>query len=141
MLRVKELREAKGLQQKELAIDLGVSQPTISDWESGRKIPSANSTQKLADYFEVSIDYLLGRTDPIEQRAKNTLFKHMALSAKAQMAEGEKPTPGDGDGRGVNVVQVAGRDGSFYERKLSDSQREMLIQMLDNLKSVDDENV
>lgn len=68
MVRVRELREAKGMQQKELAIDLHVSQPTISDWESGRKIPSARSTQKLADYFGVSIDYLLGR----EETEKNT---------------------------------------------------------------------
>ena len=63
MIRVRELREAKGIPQKELAIDLCVSQPTISDWESGRKVPSAKSTQKLADYFEVSTDYLLGRTE------------------------------------------------------------------------------
>lgn len=63
MVRIRELREAKGMQQKELAIDLHVSQPTISDWESGRKIPSARSTQKLADYFGVSIDYLLGREE------------------------------------------------------------------------------
>lgn len=61
MNRIKELREKAGKQQKELAIDLGVSQPTVSDWESGRKIPSAKSTSKLADYFQVPIDYLLGR--------------------------------------------------------------------------------
>ena len=60
-MRVRELRESRGLQQKDLAIDLCVSQPTISDWESGRKVPSAKSTQKLADYFGVTIDYLLGR--------------------------------------------------------------------------------
>lgn len=63
MIRIKELREAKGIQQKELAIDIGVSQPTVSDWESGRKVPSAKSTQKLADYFGVSVDYLLGRSE------------------------------------------------------------------------------
>lgn len=63
MIRVRELRESRGIQQKELAIDLGVSQPTVSDWESGRKVPSAKSTAKLADYFGVSVDYLLGRTD------------------------------------------------------------------------------
>lgn len=61
MNRIKELRERAGKQQKELAIDLGVSQPTVSDWESGRKVPSAKSTSKLADYFQVPIDYLLGR--------------------------------------------------------------------------------
>lgn len=63
MIRVKELREQRKMQQKELAIDLHVSQPTISDWESGRKVPSARSTQLLADYFGVTVDYLLGRSD------------------------------------------------------------------------------
>ena len=86
MLRVRELREAKGIQQKELAIDLGVSQPTVSDWESGRKVPSAKSTAKLADNFGVSVDYLLGREnekkptpvsgdglDPLDQRLNELL--------------------------------------------------------------------
>lgn len=67
MIRVRELREARGMQQKELAIDLHVSQPTISDWESGRKVPSARSMQKIADYFGVSLDYLLGRNDEKEK--------------------------------------------------------------------------
>lgn len=70
MIRIRELREEKGMQQKELAIDLCVTQPTISDWESGRKTPSARSTQKLADYFNVSIDYLLDRTDQKETPAR-----------------------------------------------------------------------
>ena len=63
MNKIRELREASGKQQKDIAIDLGVSQPTVSDWENGRKIPSAKSTSKLADYFGVSIDYLLGRDE------------------------------------------------------------------------------
>ena len=67
MIRIRELREAKGMQQKELAIDLCVSQPTISDWESGRKVPSARSTQKLASYFNVTTDYLLGKEEESER--------------------------------------------------------------------------
>lgn len=63
MLRIKELREQREIQQKELAIDLGVTQPTISNWELGRKLPSAKLTQKIADYFGVSVDYVLGRDD------------------------------------------------------------------------------
>ena len=63
MKRIRELREQKGLEQKHLAIDLGVSQPTVSDWESGRKTPSAKRMQLIADYFNVSIDYLLSRSD------------------------------------------------------------------------------
>ena len=61
--KIRELRESLQKQQKDLAIDLVVSQPTISDWESGRKQPSSKSVAKLADYFGVSIDYLLGRID------------------------------------------------------------------------------
>ena len=60
MNRIKELRESKGVQQKEMAIDLGVTQPTISNWELGIKVPSAKNTRMLADYFGVSVDYLLG---------------------------------------------------------------------------------
>lgn len=63
VIRIKELRESRGLQQKDLAIDLGVTQPTISGWESGIKVPSAHNTQKIADYFHVSVDYLLGRDE------------------------------------------------------------------------------
>ena len=63
MNKSKELREKRGIPQKALAIDLGVTQPTICDWESGRKVPSAKSTAKLADYFGVSTDYILGRED------------------------------------------------------------------------------
>ena len=61
MNRIKELREAKGIPQKALAVDLNVSQPTVSAWEKGTKIPSAKSTEKLSSYFGVSMDYLLGR--------------------------------------------------------------------------------
>lgn len=60
MIRIKELREERGIPQKQLAIDLHVSQPTVSDWESGKKTPSAKNTKRIADYFSVSIDYLLG---------------------------------------------------------------------------------
>jgi len=63
MNQLKTLREQKGLGQKELAAAIKVSQPTISDWENGRKTPSAKSTAKLADYFQVTVDYLLGRCD------------------------------------------------------------------------------
>lgn len=64
MNKIKELREKIGLPQKTFAADLGVTQPTVSDWESGRKVPSAKSTAKIADYFGVSVDYILGREEP-----------------------------------------------------------------------------
>jgi transcriptional regulator with XRE-family HTH domain len=65
MNRIRELRENMEMQQKELAIALKVSQPTISDWESGRKLPSAKSTMKLASFFKVSVEFLTGNSDAL----------------------------------------------------------------------------
>ena len=58
---VKELRKKKGVQQKELAIEIGVTQPTVSDWESGKKDPSGERLQKLAAYFGVDELVILGK--------------------------------------------------------------------------------
>lgn len=63
MNKIRQLREQRGMQQKELALELNVSQPTVSDWEAGRKIPSAKSTMKLAKFFSVSVEYLMGDTE------------------------------------------------------------------------------
>lgn len=70
MVRIKDLRKARGLSQKEIAIDLHVSQATVSAWESGTKKMSNASAAKVADFFDVSMDYLLGRTDA---DTKNTM--------------------------------------------------------------------
>ena len=70
MNRIKTLRKNKNLTQVELAKIMGVAQNTLSTWESGRYEPDISATAKLADFFEVSIDYLMGRSD-IPQKAKN----------------------------------------------------------------------
>ena len=61
MNRIKELRQIKGLTQKELAGCLSVSDSTLSYWERGNYEPDHNNLIKLADYFNVTTDYLLGR--------------------------------------------------------------------------------
>ena len=58
---VKELRKKRGIQQKELAIEIGVAQPTVSDWESGKKDPSGERLKKLSDYFGVDELIILGK--------------------------------------------------------------------------------
>ena len=63
MIRLKELRTQRGLNQTDLAKAIGIAQPTLSGWESEKfQIDDANKI-KLADYFGVSIDYLMGRND------------------------------------------------------------------------------
>lgn len=61
---IKKAREAAGKSQKEIAITLGVSAPTVSDWEAGKMFPSAKNLVQLADYLNVSTDYLLGHEKP-----------------------------------------------------------------------------
>ena len=61
--RLKQLREAKNLTQLRLAMELNVSQETISGYEIGKAVPPAEMLIKLADTLDTSVDYILGRTD------------------------------------------------------------------------------
>lgn len=58
---VRELRKRKGVQQKELAIAVGVSQPTVSEWEANKKDPSGERLKKLAEFFGVDELVVLGK--------------------------------------------------------------------------------
>ena len=61
--RIKLLREEKEISQLDLAKLLNVNNSTLSQYEAGNRTPSDEIKMKIADYFGVSIDYLLGRTD------------------------------------------------------------------------------
>lgn len=61
--RVKQLRKDHGLKQGELGEIVGLSLQAISDIERGHRTTSIDKLVALADYFNVSIDYLVGRTD------------------------------------------------------------------------------
>ena len=62
-MKLRNIRKEKGISQLKLAMDLNMSQNTISRYETGEREPGINELVKLADYFDVSVDYLLGRTD------------------------------------------------------------------------------
>ena len=61
--RVRDLREDRDLKQKDLAKLLQVHQTTYSDYELGMLNLPVNALHQLADFYGVSVDYLLGRTD------------------------------------------------------------------------------
>lgn len=63
MNNIKELRKKKNILQTKLALDLNLTQESISSYETERVMPSADILIKLADYFNTNIDYLLCRTD------------------------------------------------------------------------------
>ena len=66
--RVRDLRKQKRMSQTELAKSAGVSQTTVTAWETGKAEPSSSAVAKLADIFNVTTDYLLGR--PNKQETK-----------------------------------------------------------------------
>lgn len=61
--RLKLLRKNAGLTQKDMAQHFQTSQPSYQAWESGKRNPNKESIEKLATFFNVSVDYLLGKTD------------------------------------------------------------------------------
>ena len=60
---LKQIRNSKNLLQTKVAMDLNITQETISSYETGRVFPSSDMLIKLADYYNTSIDYLLCRTN------------------------------------------------------------------------------
>ena len=65
MIRLFELRTEKGLSQRELARIMNVSQGTYNNWENSNTQPSIEQLIALANFFEVSVDFLIGRTDDV----------------------------------------------------------------------------
>lgn len=64
--KLKTLRKRKNMSQKEFGKFFGLAESTISMYERDERRPDYDLLNKFADYFEVSTDYLLGRTDKIE---------------------------------------------------------------------------
>ena len=62
-MRLKEIRKSKGISQLQLALALNTTQNTISRYETGEREPGITELIKIANYFNVSIDYLLERTN------------------------------------------------------------------------------
>lgn len=77
--RAAELRGDLGLKSYELAEKLDITYQTVSDWENNHSTPGLETAYKLAQMYDVSLDYLCGLTDdPISYRREN----YIALSSK-----------------------------------------------------------
>jgi transcriptional regulator with XRE-family HTH domain len=61
--RLKKLRKEKNISQLKLALDLNMNQNSVSRYENREREADYETLIKFADYFDVSLDYLLGRTD------------------------------------------------------------------------------
>lgn len=63
-----QLLQKKGVSSYKVAKEAGVTQTALSNWKSGRSTPTAKTLQKIADYFGVTIDYLMTGNDSSEQK-------------------------------------------------------------------------
>lgn len=66
--RLVQLRKEKNITQRQLASALNLSEVGIQNYEGGRRKPAYDILLALADYFDVSLDYLCGRSDVPERR-------------------------------------------------------------------------
>lgn len=92
MENLRKIREERKINQLKLAMDLEISQESISKYETGVAFPSKVVLLKLADYLNCSIDYLLGRTNNPKinkdnlsaenERIENLIFRYNKLSEK-----------------------------------------------------------
>ena len=96
------LRKQKGLTQKDLAEHLGISRQAYANYESGSREPDIATLKQLADFFDVSVDCLLGKT--------------------------EKPTE---NGEPSENVIIYHRDGKNVKREFTKEQMDMLVSMIE----------
>lgn len=93
--RLKQLRIEKKLRQKDIADYFGTTPQSYAQWEKGLRKPSQDSLEKLANFFNVSTDYLLGNTDiknPNEldiEKVKTSLRKSLGFNGKTEIPEEE----------------------------------------------------
>ncbi len=93
--RIKSLRKSAGLTQKELGEVLGIAKNTISQYENGQHAPNDEIKIAITNHFNVSMDYLMGKTDDpgfdsktptvfqsqVEKASIDTIHAYVALSA------------------------------------------------------------
>lgn len=81
--KILSLLTEKGIQQKTFAENIGVTKHTITDWKNGRSKSYMKYIDKIADFFDVSVDYLLEKTDdksPLPKEAIN-IFDNVDMNA------------------------------------------------------------
>lgn len=82
--RLRDLLNKKNISMQALSVEIGVSRQAISQYCDGSTVPNADKLLKIADYFGVSLDYLVGRTDtPTTDMALRAVCDYTGLSEKA----------------------------------------------------------
>lgn len=111
--------QVRGVSNYKLAQDLNVSQSSIANWISGDIKPHRKTRIKIAEYFGTTVEKMDG----------DCFSKEDVKKAPTLVSESGQP---------VNVVKIAGRDGSFMEKRLNDKELQALKAFVDLLPDADD---
>lgn len=84
--RISQLIKDRGIQKQELANAVGYTPQTVSRWCNGHMTPDTHTLEKLADYFRVSTDYLLGKTD-FPNKTNNDPYYLDKLSKEVKLSQ------------------------------------------------------
>ena len=125
MLRLKDLRESRGINMKEAAKLLNMPYTTYVNYEKGLREPTSEVLIQMADFYGVTIDYLMGRsysTNLVDISSTSDIIKKQADAAI---------TPHQPKQR--NIVKIAARNGAYEERILSDEQLSALKAILSQM--------
>lgn len=123
--RLKQLRKEKNLTQIQLAQIFNVANGTIAMWETGKREPDFDTIGRLADYFKVSIDYLMGRVNqPWFYLDTQKMLENMISSEDERQTE-KKPAPENGDG----PSETAKRFMDLVDKLTPDQQQLLLAQL------------
>lgn len=83
--RLKQLRKKAGITQAQIGKDFNTTQQSYAQWEKGLRKPSSENLQKLAEYFQVSTDYLLGNTNDPTPPSDELDFEKVKKSLKSSL--------------------------------------------------------
>ncbi|AXX75107.1 helix-turn-helix domain-containing protein [Lactobacillus reuteri] len=110
--KIANLRKKRGMSQSQLAKELNIGTSTLGMYETGKRSPNPEMLNKLADYFHVSVDYLLGR------EIKTEAYYELSNKEKNDIAlQAEKLMEGIESGENLN----------FYGEPATEEQKERLL--------------
>lgn len=93
--RLKALREDSDVLSKDFAKAMNVEPATVSNWEKGNRFPKEDMLIKIADYFNCSLDYLLGRTDNPDAIVYSGTYNNQSVEFEVDKSYPHKLTPED----------------------------------------------
>lgn len=120
-----QLLQKYGVTSYKVSKETGVTQTSLSNWKSGRNTPSTKTLQKIADYFGVSVDYLMnGKEEPKEKSKKLTARdeRDIAKDLKSIMSKLNNQEDGPASFDGIDIPEA--------DRELFAGQLELMLTRL-----------